>query len=48
MVVYLVLLIGETIARNCESLLKKNICCGILDEEEFIGKNSALIKIKVF
>lgn len=25
----------ETIARNCESLLKKNICCGILEEVMF-------------
>ena len=28
----------ETIARNCESLLKKNVCCGILEEVEFILK----------
>lgn len=25
----------ETIARNCESSLKNNICCGILEETVF-------------
>ncbi len=27
----------ETIARNCESLLKIDVYCGILEKVEFVG-----------